>query len=137
MLSELQKNRKNKILFYNLIIFVMENLNNLGKECIQSNKEFSKYHSLMYFEQSNSYFEKYLKNIDEAKLDKKNLESLKAQKKICIDYMNDIKSGAIILIEETLRQGRVFDAKAGGYESLRTGFTKGMNILFNPAKKEE
>ena len=137
MLSELQKNRKNKILFYNLIIFVMENLNNLGKECIQSNKEFSKYHSLMYFEQSNSYFEKYLKNIDEAKLDKKNLESLKAQKKICIDYMNDIKSGAIILIEETLRQGRVFDAKAGGYESLRTGWTHGMNILFNPAKKEE
>jgi hypothetical protein len=91
----------------------------------------------MYFEQSNSYFEKYLKNIEEAKLDKKNLESLKAQKKICLDYMDDIKSGAIILIEDTLRQGRVFDAKAGGYESLRTGFTKGMNILFNPAKKEE
>ena len=137
ILSELQNSRKNKILFYNLIIFVMETLNNLGKECIQSNKEFSKYHSLMYFEQSNSYFEKYLKNIDEAKLDQKHLESLKAQKKICLDSMNDIKSGAIILIEETLRQGRVFDAKAGGYESLRTGFTKGMNILFNPAKKEE
>ena len=138
ILSKLQNNRKNKIFFYNLIIFVMEILNNLGKECIQNNKEFSKYHSLMYFEQSNSYFEKYLKNIDENRLDRKNLESLRTQKKICMDYINDIKSGGIILIEEALVKGRMFDAKTGGYESLNTGFTKDMNRLnINLAKKEE
>ena len=138
ILTELQKNRKNKLEFYYLIIFIMENLNNCGKEYIQSNKKFSKYHSLMYFEQSYAYYQKYLSNVNEALLDKKNLDLLHEQKKICTEYIRDINSGAIILIETALKQGRVFDEKKGGYESLGTGFTKGMNSLnVNLAQKEE
>ena len=136
ILSELKNNGKNKIFFYNLIIFVMKNLNNKGKECIQSNKEFSKYHSLMYFEQSHSYYEKYLKDIDSALLDAKNSDSFEAEKKICQEYINDINSGAIALTNEILLKRRVIDGKE--YESFNTGFTKGLNKLnVNLAKKEE
>ena len=114
----------------------MENLNNKGKECIQSNKEFSKYHSLMYFEQSHSYFEKYLKDIDTAIFDRKNSSLFEEQKKTCQEYINDINSGAITLTNEILLKRRVIDGKE--YESLNTGFTKGMNKLnINLAKKEE
>ena len=136
ILSKLKNNRKNKIFFYNLIIFVMKNLNDKGKECIQSNKEFSKYHSLMYFEQSHSYFEKYLKDIDTALLDKKNSDLFETEKKVCKEYINDINSGAITLTNEILLKRRVIDGKE--YESLNTGFTKGMNKLnINLAQKEE
>ena len=86
----------------------MEKLNEYGKECIKSNKKFCKYHSLMYFEQSKSYYEKYLSNIDEEQLDPKNLKSLNDQKEICLMYINDINSGAIVLLEESFRAGRLF-----------------------------
>ena len=133
ILSGLPKSKKKD--FYNLIIFVMENLNKLGEKCIKEKKEFSKYHSLMYFEQSRSYYEKYLEKVNPALLNKNNLDSLNAQKKLFTDNIQDINSGAIIL-EKNLQEGRVFDGKE--YESLGTGFTKGMNKLnIDFAKKEE
>ena len=41
-----------------------------GKECLQKNREFCKYHSLMYFEQAKSYYDKYLGKIKMAILNK-------------------------------------------------------------------
>ena len=83
----------------------MEKLNELGKEYITSNKQFCKYHSLIYFEQLKSYYDKYLSNIDEALLVADKLESLNSQKEICINYIKDINSGAIVLCEESFRGG--------------------------------
>ena len=40
-----------------------------GKECLQKNREFCKYHSLMYFEQAKSYYDKYLEKIKMTTLD--------------------------------------------------------------------
>ena len=111
ILYNLTKAKKNKLklLFYNIIINIMEKLNQYGKECIKSNKPFCKYHSLMYFEQSKSYYDKYLSGIDEGKLPAKELKSLKDQKEMCLDYINDINSGAIVLLEESFKSGRLFN----------------------------
>ena len=99
--------KKLKIFFYSIIIFVLERLNKEGKECIKSNKQFCKYHSLMYFEQANMYYKMYLSNIDENLLncDDKNL--LKEQKEIFIDFINFIKCGAIVLCEDSFKAGRL------------------------------
>jgi hypothetical protein len=83
-------------------------LNTEGKECIRSNKKFCKYHSLMYFEQANMYYKKYLSEIDENLLNLKEKNSLKEQKEIFIDYIKNIKSGAIILCEDSFKAGRLF-----------------------------
>ena len=131
-LSKMPKSKKKD--FYLLIIFIMEKLNELGGKCIKEKKEFSKYHSLMYFEQARSYYEKYLEKVNPALFKKESLDSLNLQKKIFTENIQDINSGAIIL-EKNLQEGRVFDGK--GYEALNTGFTKGLNNLnFNPAEKE-
>ena len=141
MLSVLKKDqiyKKYKMNFINLIIFIMEQLNNCGKEYLKSNKEFSKYHSFMYFEQSLNYYNKYLTDVDEALIDKKNLDKFKNQKKICMDYKNDIESGAILLIEESIRNGRIFNDE-GKYLPFLTGFTNKMNNILNykPGQREE
>ena len=131
-LSKMPKSKKKD--FYVLIIFIMEKLNELGGKCIKEKKEFSKYHSLMYFEQARSYYEKYLEEVNPAFFKKESLDSLNLQKKIFTENIQDINSGAIIL-EKNLQEGRVFDGKE--YEALGTGFTKGLNNLnYNPAEKE-
>ena len=132
-LSKMPKSKKTD--FYVLIIFIMEKLNELGGKCIKEKKEFSKYHSLMYFEQARSYYEKYLEKVNPAFFDRNSLCSLNVQKKIFTEKIQDINSGAIIL-EKNLQEGRAFDGK--GYESFLTGFTKGLNNLnINPEELEE
>ena len=122
ILSRLKK-VKNKVKFYQIIVFVIGKLNELGKNCIISDKPFCKYHSLMYFELSHSYFEKYFPKksdteppsgttttIEEedrenmAILGDKELDTLKKESKSCLEYINDIKSGAILLCEEFLKK---------------------------------
>ena len=105
VLSSMTKKKKFRIHFYNIIIFVMEELNKLGKDCIRSNKPFCKYHSLIYFEQSKSYYDKYLSSIDESLLDKNLMKSRIDQKKMCDDYIRDINSGAVVLFDESFRGG--------------------------------
>ena len=97
--------KKNKILFYELVISIMEELNKYGKEYISSNKPFCKYHSLIYFEQAKNYYEKYLSNIDENLLKGQSLNSLKKQKDMYTDYIRDINSGAVVLFEESFKGG--------------------------------
>jgi hypothetical protein len=93
------------VFFYNIIISILEELNNCGKESIKDNKPFCKYHSLIYFEQAKSYYEKYLSNIDESLLKEKEMNSLKKQKTIFIDYIKYINTGAIVLLDECFRGG--------------------------------
>ena len=132
-LSELQKSKKKE--FYELIIFIMEKLNELGGKCIKEKKEFSKYHSLMYFEQARSYYEKYLEKVNPALLAGGSLNLLNEQKKTFTKNIQDINSGAIIL-EKNLQEGRVFDGKE--FEGIGSGWTKALNNLnIDPAKKEE
>ena len=104
-----EKKNKFKIFFYVINIFVIEKLNKEGKECIRSNKKFCKYHSLMYFEQAEKYYKKYLANIDEALLKEDQIKSLKDQKVIFTNYINNIKCGAIVLCEDSFKAGRLIN----------------------------
>jgi hypothetical protein len=58
---------------------VIKNLNNKGIELINSSTEFCKYKSLIFFEQSLHYCEKYIPN--EGKLKRDKLNELKKEKK--------------------------------------------------------
>ena len=115
--------------FYDIIIRIMEKLNNCGIECIKKNEKFCKYNSLMYFEQSIFYYEKYLSKLNEAVFQNKSLELLKKQKSISLDYIKNINSGAIILIEQSLSKDRTFDQLNIKFVPKGTGFTANFNIL--------
>ena len=118
--------------FNDLIIKIMKKLNNCGIDCIQKNKKFCKYNSLMHFEQSIFYHEKYLSKLNEAVFPNNSLNLLKQQKAISLDYIKNINTGAIILTEESLlkdRQERTYDALNTKFEKKGTGFTANFNIL--------
>ena len=90
VLSKMKK-KKNKINFYQIIIFVIIKLNELGRKAIVSEKPFCKHHSLMYFEQSKSILEKYFPKKSDKKekleedrkkvalLPSRNIEELRAE----------------------------------------------------------
>ena len=122
ILSPLQ-NGNARAEFIELIVFIIEILNMNGKECLQKNREFCKYHSLMYFEQAKSYYDKYLEKIKMATLDIKVKQRLIKEKQIFEENINDINSGAIIFVEESLKRGEIFDESNITYEPHKTGFT--------------
>ena len=107
--------------FQNLVIKIIEKLNNCGIECIKNNKKFCKYNSLMYFEQSIFYYEKYLPIIDEALFSSKTLNLLKKQKDISLNYIKNINSGAIILTEQSLKNDRTFDTELKTFKKKEQG----------------
>ena len=115
--------------FYNLVIKIMKKLNQNGIDCIQKNEKFCKYNSLMYFEQSIFYYEKYLSKLKEAAFSKDSLNLLKQQKATSLDYIKNINSGAIILIEKSLKKDRTYDVLNTKFEAKGTGFTANFNIL--------
>ena len=109
----------------------------------------------MYFEQSNIYFEKYFPKITgsipqgdddkEVKLEDErdnikllqpeDLISLKNESKLCLDYINDIKSGAILFCEEFLQKGilinvdEIKSSSRGFTEQIRDHNLANLNIM--------
>jgi len=151
ILSGLKK-VKNKANFYKIIAFVIIKLTEFGKTCVFSGEPFCKYHSIIYFEQSNSYFEKYFPiskkddsekkenpritaTTDEGTEDRENmgllpqndLANLLQAHKSCLTYLRDINSGAILLCEEFLKKNELIQADLI-WNSRGTGFTKQQNI---------
>ena len=120
ILSDLSKKKNFKIFFYEIIIFTLEKLNECGKECLKSGRKFCKYNSLMYFEQAKTYYQKYLSNIDENLLKIDKMNSLKKQKDTFSEYIRDINCGAIVLIEESFKGGRLIPEEITGSGTLRT-----------------
>ena len=129
ILLPLQKNSKTQREFNELIIYVMEQLNNYGIDCIKKNTEFCKYHSLIYFEQSLNYYEKYLSKENEALLAKDSLNKMKEQKQISKDFINDINSGAIVIVKTLLLKEEIFDEKSISFIPNKTGLTQKYKIL--------
>ena len=128
VLSPLQKGNLNKE-FYKIVVFVMEKLNNCGIERIKKNDAFCKYHSLMYFEQSLHYYDIYLSKEKKAKFDPQTFKKLEEQKQVCLNYINDINSGAILLVEESLIKDRLFNFDTNMFESINSGVTDALNKL--------
>ena len=134
ILSSLSKGR-HKVRFYQIIVFVVKKLNEFGRTCIFSNKPFCKYHSTIYFEQANYYFEKYfpkikediLKNYEETDINQRikeeknenrenitllpphDIEKLNEAHTSCMEFLRDIKSGAIVLCEEFLKNNELIN----------------------------
>ena len=131
------KNKKYKVEFLKLIVFVIQNLNKLGRETIVSNKIFCKYHSLLYFEQSNFYYEKYFpKKIETEENGEQNVERefidllppediqiIEKESKSCLDYIRNIKNGAILLCEESLKKGKLINQELIELSDSGTGYT--------------
>ena len=114
----LSEDKELKKIFFEIIIFVVEKINERGKECLQKRAKFCKYHSLIYFEKSESIFEKYIGkpgnlSICDQKLVSKAKEIIKSNKV----YINEINSGAILLFDESLKLGKLIS-------SNNTFFTK-------------
>ena len=74
----------------------MSLLNQYGKKYFYKFQLFSGWGSI-YFEQSYSYYKKYLSFVKEAFFKLESLEELKRQRQMNLDYINDLNSGAIIL----------------------------------------
>ena len=74
-----KKSDKNKTVFYGIVIYIIEKLNEYGKKYIQSNKKYCKYYSLLSYEQANTIYEKYLSNVNMWILPKRDKENLEKQ----------------------------------------------------------
>ena len=111
-----------KNIFYEIVVFAMEQMNKSGKKCLEERKQFCRYNSLMYFERAFSLYDKYINNISKLvaypEINKKCQEELK----ICLIYINDVKTGSILLLEDSVREGKLI-------KSNNTGFTKKRNDL--------
>ena len=100
--------------FYEIIIFTIQDINECGKECLKERKEFCRYNCLIYFERAVSLFNKYI--IDINKIPAYPLElrkNCKSQMEISLLYLNDIKTGAILLLEDSIKSGKLISNKSG------------------------
>ena len=152
ILSEMKKKIKNKDKFYILVVFVISKLNEYGKKYLVSGKAFSKYHSLIYFEQAHYYIEKYFpkssKQKDELNTtsssnnsnqeeDRKNMDilpydeniNLKRESKLCLEYLQNIHLGVILLCEDFLKKGEIISENIIKHDSGFTNTKNNINII--------
>ena len=121
-----KKDKKIKLNFYGIVIFVMEKLNEYGIKYIQSGEKYCKYYSLLNFEQANAYYEKYLSQIKKELLPKKDMENLEKQKNLGIEKIKDITNGAIVLCYESFKGGYLFGEEI---KSKGSGITNQLRIF--------
>lgn len=64
-LTDLMESIKNFPLkiFYEIVIYIMENFNECGKQCLKDMKKFCRYNSLTYFERALMYYKTYIKEL--------------------------------------------------------------------------
>ena len=116
--------------FYEIIIFTMEQKNINGKKCLEERKQFCRYNSLIFFETAYSLYNQYITNFNKIAMCSKDIrEKCKEQLKLCLIYINEIKTGSILLLEDSIRQGKLI-------KSSNTGFTRNL-IGLKLGNKEE
>jgi hypothetical protein len=121
-----------KKIFFEIILYAIEQLNEHGKECLEKKVKFCKYNSLVYFEKSQCLFMKYIGKVSNLAICGGNLMN-KAKELFKSNhlYINEINSGAILLFEESLKSGKLI-------KSNETGFTKDLlNLKFEPNQDGE
>ena len=119
-------------IFYEIITYTMQEINIIAKKCMEEKKEFCRYNTLIYFEKAYSLFNKYINDFSKLGVCSKGIiENCKIQVKISLVYINEIKSGAILLLEDSLKEGKLIS-------SNKTGFTFGIkNLIFSPKDTQE
>ena len=124
-LVEKIKNNFPKKIFYEIIVLIMEKYNERGKNCLKEMKKLCKYHSLIYFEKTKWYFEKYIEKITNLGVcDKTILNSCKLQKETSDIYIRDIHSGAILLLQDSQKTGKLVQTFTG-FTKMRKGLSFG------------
>ena len=123
-----------KKIFYGIVIYIIEQLNECGKQCLKKLEKFCRYNSLTYFERALMYFKLYIKDLgDILKEDhnnRKDYENCKHQKEISQNYIDDINCDAILLCEESFNQKKLI--------STGTGFTqKSKNLSYGEEDETE
>ena len=95
-------------------------------------KKFCRYNTLIYFEKAYSLFDKYINDFSKLTICSKGIiENCKKQVSISLVYINEIKSGAILLLEDSVKEGKLIS-------SNKTGFTVGIkNLIFNSKDTQE
>ena len=117
-------------LFYEIVIYIMEQLNEYGKQCLKELKKFCRYNSLTYFERALLYYTININDVGNVlrNCHKKDYDKCKLQKEISQKYIEDINSDAILLCEGSLKKQQLIP-KGSGF-SIRI---KGLSI----GEKEE
>ena len=130
---------KSKIIriFYSIVIFVMEKLNEQGIKYIESRQKYCKYYSLISFEQSQAYYGKYLSKIKEELLPKKDYDNLIKQKSVFNQYIDDINSGAIVLCYKSFEGGYIFESDIKSEGTSTTNDIKRLLVKGNIQKENE
>ena len=104
-----------KELFYEIITYIMEKLNDCGKNCLKNMQKYCRYNSLTYFERSKFFFEKYIQKTSNLTIcsNKDIYKNGKLQIETSSIYIKDIHSGAILLGKESFKQGKLISTGSG------------------------
>ena len=81
-----------KKIFYEIVVFTIEQINIKGKKCLEEKQEFCRYNCLMYFERAYSIFKKYIENFTKLAICPKISKNCKEQIRICLLYINEVKT---------------------------------------------
>ena len=114
--------------FYEIIVFTIEKINIKGKKCLGERKEFCKYNCLMHFERALLIFNKYINKIPKLSICSETIKNnCKEQIIICQLYLNEIKSGSILLLEDSIKEGKLIKSNNTGFTNSAIGlqFVKG------------
>ena len=129
LLNILEKSPKK--IFYEIVVYAMEKMNISGKSCLEERKPFCKYNCLMFFETSFSLFSKYINNISRLAAYINTKDKCREELEICLLYINEVKNGSILLLEDSIKQGKLI-------KSGNTGFTHTLNgFIFSKDEEEE
>ena len=110
-LKNLNENEELKKIFIEIIIFVVENINELAKECLQKGAKFSKYNSLIYFEKSEYFFSKYIGKPDNLSIcDQKLVRKAEEITKSNQVNINEINSGTMFSFDESLQSDKLISS---------------------------
>ena len=98
-----------KELFYEIITYIMEKFNTCGKECLKKMEKYCRYNSLIYFERSKLFFNTYIqKTTNLTSCSNREIsKNCKLQLETSSLYIKDIHSGAILLGQDSLKQGKL------------------------------
>jgi hypothetical protein len=104
-----------KKIYYEIVIYIIEQLNECGKQCLKERKKFCRYNSLTYFERSLLYYKIYISDLGNVlkNCHKKDYDNCKLQKEISQKYIEDINSDAILLCEESLKKQKLIPTGSG------------------------
>ena len=102
-------------LFYEIVIYIIEQLNECGKQCLKELKKFCRYNSLTYFERALMYYKIYIKDDGDVirNCHKKDYDNCKLQKETSQKYIEDINSDAILLCEESFKKKKLISKGTG------------------------